>query len=418
MRNKQRQNRYWLTISLFVCQAPITTNTDAVEQSMQLKTSAQLEHVDNVLLVRDPKDYLASTILSQYVDYKAYSSTWDGTLTLFGNLRSTSDPDFDSNDYGARAHLNSDWRQSNLGIELSSINTTVRQVEVSEVTRINNDPVTTNTLGYDWTTKLSAKDSINISGQALKRQYTSNAYTDYLDFSGALLWQRHISPITSIQGQVYYGHYMSDRVDFVFPTVPTTFYSTENNTTTMGLQIGVIGYLSENLTYNLLAGGSKVNVKREQFYFLGDDLSNRFSNNSFDETTDNGIISTTLNYGTPRSKSDVSFSKGLQASSNGFQYDSEEFKLYNYYRFSANWGSHVNLSYKNQSSLDINSALTRFLDRELYDVDLMISRRLSQHWKISIRAHYIATKYKIYDDAAESLTGSLKVTYVPNEMKW
>lgn len=393
-------------------------NTDATEQSLQLGMTLRGEHIDNVQLETRRKDYLASTIISPKIDYRSASPSWLGNVHMSTNIRTTSDADFDSDDQSYIGSLKRSWQHSSISTEISRMNTTVRQVEAIEALRVTNDPVITHGLNTVWQYQFSIADTWLWSAQYLQRDYQSEIYTDYADWRVEGLWQHSLNEIFSLQGQVNYGEYDSDRIDLAFTTVPKTYLSSKHESATVGTQIGLFGKATNRLSYNLLFGTSNTDVIKHTAFQLEDSEQTQFQLSSTSTASTSSTFSASLEYHSEYSQLRLLGSKGLRASGGGVQFDTQSLSLTDTRRLTERCNLNINISFSKQQPIGTASVNASGSEREIATVSLGVSKRLVESWSLSVIMNYVEQRYKIQRDTAESVTGIIQLRYAPKLITW
>lgn len=396
----------------------LSSKVQALEHNLQWSLATRAEHVDNVFLSPAQKEYLASALLAPQITYGVSSPTWQGSLNTWGNFRRTSDPAFDTNDYQYLASFIRKKAYSSLSGEIKRLDTTVRENSLAESGRVTNDPLITDTARVNWQRHLTAADTVSLRGDYTRRDYDSANYSDFDDWRLTGLWQRGFSDVFAAQAEFYYGEYVSGKITLDQSNVPPTAIDSENRSDNLGAQIGIFGQFSPTLSYNFLAGAARVHVQQTVLFYLQDEHQIPFLENHITEDNASNLVAATLDYKGARLQLNMAATKQLQASGDGFQYDTRMLQFGGRYRLGEFHSLQSNISYGEQLAVTGADVIGSRFNRDFGYADLGLNYRLTEFWHLSVTAHYNVQKFAISSSAAESLTGVVQFRYVPSPVTW
>lgn len=396
----------------------ISMKSQALEHSLQWSAATRGEHVDNVFLSSARKEYLASAVLSPTLTYDITSPNWSAQLNTAANYRQTSDESFDTNDYSYNANFMRRGEYTSVSGRISRLDATVREIDIAESNRITNDPVVTDSASADWQHQITSYDQISIGAQYLSRDYSSQNYSDYEDWRLTGLWQHSFTEQFATQAQLYYGEYDSERVNLDQSNIPPVMIKADNGSETAGAQMGFFGKLNHHISYNLLAGASKIRAYQSVNYFLRDEDQVPYFHSRVSDENYNNIFAGTLTYVGERSQINLRADKQLRASGNGFQFDTRQLQFGGSYRLTQFWSLNGTLTYGEQEAVESGVATNERFNRHFNQADLSLSKRFSEHWTASVSTYYNSQKYEINPDTAEAVTGIVQLRYSPDKLAW
>lgn len=379
-------------ITAALCFLGFQTAAYAAEYSLEYGIEGGYETIENVALRPDSELDISGAQLTLPVTFTSKSERRDTQLT--GKLRTShyDEEAWDSDDYDLRGQTSYLLEKGDVGGYLGYKRDSTRTGEFLD----------TGIIGFEATRRETVTGGLSANNLVTERNgFTGSLKYRSVDFETPLLrdfestwgefgWLHRWSERTEVRAQLYGSVFENDDELSAF----------ESETEMIGAQFGLESTLSENLSFDLVAG----------WVTLESDYSNELDSFESDEP----LLKGSLSYQSERQRFVASISSEPSASGIGVAVTGEYVGLEYGYRFSER--SNVRLAVNAGSRTPIDDRFD--IDRDFASFDFTFDYRLFQAWYLSANYGYYWQDQARAIDSADSTRIGLSVIFRPEKRVW
>lgn len=404
-------SEYGWRLFAFILFFQITHGVHSTEYSIDYSLSEKVEYESNPRLESDGED-LSGYMTSPVMRAKALAETYEYGIGIDLVFSRFSKQEFNTDDQFVDLFYNKSYEKGRVGVSGSWANRSARTSEILDVKVIDiTERRETANLSLNGGYQFNEKNRLQLSTGYNDVKNESDVNGDNDSVRGSLLWRRKYNERFSFQVNMVANDYNTEKKIDGLLGVPGRLAGVENESSSLGVQVGFMYMPSESASVSLLVGETEVDIAQRII-----DVPTGILLNRNDQSNKSNLLNFTADYQFNEKtslRSDVT--QEVSVSGDGFVQESNGLVFGGDYNVSSRLRSFTEITFEKRDALSVN---VNSSDREDLTFKVGASYRLLENLLLKSVYRYRETDFGNEDDRARSSQVDFSLVYEPGPIVW